>query len=247
MPATQGSNPTVADSLAVIVPAETTIGRPSPTTLRLVNASVSDNTRRAYAGALGQLDGRQLDDAALAAYLAELHDAGRAAAVGSLRDERQARGHGAPESQPGARVESLPIMAVFRKDALAQIVPEVTAISRPTATARRLVDASVSANTRRAGAQRRTAQPLTRLACGGYPGAVPKPAADTWDSSPSWRRRAALATPPIRLPATHIPGFSLLRPGGPSSLLAQLHFPDEQRHLQEPGKPGCFAEDPVEL
>ena len=82
MPVIRGSNPTVADSLAAIVSAETTIGRPSPTTRRLVDASVSDNTRRAYAGALGQLDawldGRQLDNAALAAYLAELHDAGDA-------------------------------------------------------------------------------------------------------------------------------------------------------------------------
>ena len=34
--------------------------------------SVSDNTRRAYAGALGQLDA-WLEDASLAAYLAELH------------------------------------------------------------------------------------------------------------------------------------------------------------------------------
>ena len=31
-----------------------------------------------------------------------------------------------------------------------------------------------------------------------------------------------------------------------SSLSAQLHFPYEQRHFREPGKPGCFAEDPVE-
>ena len=30
-----------------------------------------------------------------------------------------------------------------------------------------------------------------------------------------------------------------------SSLSAQLHFPDEQRHSQEPGKPDCFAEDGV--
>ena len=37
----------MADSLAAIVSAETSIGRPSPTTRRLVNASVSDNTRRA--------------------------------------------------------------------------------------------------------------------------------------------------------------------------------------------------------
>ena len=76
------------DSLARIAPAETAIGRPTATARRLVNASVSDNTRRAYAGALGQLDawldGRRLDDAALAAYLAELHDAGRAAWAGVL-------------------------------------------------------------------------------------------------------------------------------------------------------------------
>ena len=36
------------------------------------------------------------------------------------------------------------------KDSLAQIAPADTAIGPPTATARRLVDASVSANTRRA-------------------------------------------------------------------------------------------------
>ena len=71
------------DSLAAIAPTGTAVGRPSATARRLVNASVSDNTRRAYAGALGQLEawlaGLRLEDAALAAYLAELHDAGRAA------------------------------------------------------------------------------------------------------------------------------------------------------------------------
>ena len=40
--------------------------------------------------------------------------------------------------------------AVIVKDSLAQIAPADTAIGPPTATARRLVDASVSANTRRA-------------------------------------------------------------------------------------------------
>ena len=78
--------PTVTDSL--VPAAETTIGRPMATARRLVNASVSDNTRRAYAGALGQLDvwldGRRLEDARLAAYLAELHDAGRAPASASM-------------------------------------------------------------------------------------------------------------------------------------------------------------------
>ena len=67
-----------ADSLAEIVPTGTAVGRPTATARRLVNASLSDNSRRAYAGALGQLDawlaGQKLDDAALAAYLAELHD-----------------------------------------------------------------------------------------------------------------------------------------------------------------------------
>ena len=64
------------DSLARIDSTETAIGPPSATARRLVDASVSINTRRAYAGALGQLDawldGRGLDDAALAAYLVSL-------------------------------------------------------------------------------------------------------------------------------------------------------------------------------
>ena len=46
------------------------------------------NTRRAYAGALRRLDawldGRELHDVTLAAYLAELHDAGRAASSASM-------------------------------------------------------------------------------------------------------------------------------------------------------------------
>ena len=62
--------------------------RPTPTARRLVEASVSPNTRRAYAGALCRLDawldGRELDDAELAAYLAELHDAGRASSSASM-------------------------------------------------------------------------------------------------------------------------------------------------------------------
>ena len=43
------------------------------TARRLINASLSDNTRRAYARALGRStpgsDGRRIEDAALAAYL----------------------------------------------------------------------------------------------------------------------------------------------------------------------------------
>ena len=75
-------------SLARIDPEEAAIERPTQTALRLVEASVSPNTRRAYAGALRRLDawldGRALDDVALAAYLAELHDAGRASSSASM-------------------------------------------------------------------------------------------------------------------------------------------------------------------
>ena len=76
------------DSPARIDPDEAAIGRPTETARRLVEASVSPNTRRAYAGALRRLDawlaGRELDDVALAAYLAELHDAGRASSSASM-------------------------------------------------------------------------------------------------------------------------------------------------------------------
>ena len=62
-----------------VVSAESAIGRPTATARKLVEASVSDNTRRAYAGAgaLSQLDAwlndRPLDDAALAAPAAGRH------------------------------------------------------------------------------------------------------------------------------------------------------------------------------
>ena len=76
------------NSPARIDPEEAAIERPTQTALRLVEASVSPNTRRAYAGALRRLDawldGRELDDVALAAYLAELHDAGRASSSASM-------------------------------------------------------------------------------------------------------------------------------------------------------------------
>ena len=76
------------DSPARTDPEEAAIGRPTATARRLVEASVSPNTRRAYTGALRRLDvwlnGRELDDAALAAYLAELHDAGRAPSSASI-------------------------------------------------------------------------------------------------------------------------------------------------------------------
>ena len=100
MPVIRGPNPTVTDSLAAIVPAPAAIGRPTATARRLVNASVSANTRRAYASALGQLDawldGRPLDDAALAAYLAQLHDASDA--DGILVTIRRSKTHQAGET-----------------------------------------------------------------------------------------------------------------------------------------------------
>ena len=73
---------------ARIDPEEAAIGRPTQTARRLVEASVSPNTRLAYAGALRRLDawldGRPLHDVTLAAYLAELHDAGRASSSASM-------------------------------------------------------------------------------------------------------------------------------------------------------------------
>ena len=76
------------DLPARIDPAEAEIGRPTATARRLVEASVSENTRCAYAGALRRLDawldGRELHDVTLAAYLAALHDEGRASASASM-------------------------------------------------------------------------------------------------------------------------------------------------------------------
>ena len=42
----------VKDSLVGVGPSETAIGRPTATTRKLVEASISPNTRRNYAGAL---------------------------------------------------------------------------------------------------------------------------------------------------------------------------------------------------
>lgn len=54
----------------------------------LVAASISENTRRTYAGALDRLDetlaGRPLADASLAEYLAGLHEAGKSPAVAGI-------------------------------------------------------------------------------------------------------------------------------------------------------------------
>ena len=75
-------------SPARIDPDDAESGRQTQTARRLVEASVSPNTRRAYAGALRRLDaglaGRPLHDVTLAAYLAELHDAGRASSSASI-------------------------------------------------------------------------------------------------------------------------------------------------------------------
>ena len=60
----------------------------TPTTRRLADASLSRNTRRAYAGALRRLDAWRgtapVDDASLAVYLGELFEAGRAPATAAL-------------------------------------------------------------------------------------------------------------------------------------------------------------------
>ena len=60
----------------------------TPTTRKLADASLSVNTRRAYAGALRRLDAWRgaapVDDASLAVYLGELFEAGRAPATAAL-------------------------------------------------------------------------------------------------------------------------------------------------------------------
>ena len=60
----------------------------TPTTRRLADASISVNTRRAYAGALARLDAWRgtapLTDALLAAYLGAIFEAGRAPATAAL-------------------------------------------------------------------------------------------------------------------------------------------------------------------
>ena len=100
----------------MIPPSGSTQKRPrsaGQTARRLVEASVSPNTRRAYAGALRRLDawldGRQLDDASLAAYVAELHDAGRASssasmAVAAVCFRAKLAGQPAPAGERTARV-----------------------------------------------------------------------------------------------------------------------------------------------
>ena len=98
------------DSLAQIVPADTAIGPPTATARRLVDASVSANTRRAYAGALRRLDaglaGRPLDDVSLAAYIAELHDGGRASSSAAMAVAAAcfARSSPASRTRPAMRV-----------------------------------------------------------------------------------------------------------------------------------------------
>ena len=60
----------------------------TPTTRKLTDASISVNTRRAYAGALRRLDAWRgaapIDDALLAAYLGAIFEAGRAPATAAL-------------------------------------------------------------------------------------------------------------------------------------------------------------------
>ena len=77
-PAALARRPDTAGPLAVA----------TPTTRKLADASISLNTRRAYAGALRRLDAWRgaapVDDASLAVYLGELFEAGRAPATAAL-------------------------------------------------------------------------------------------------------------------------------------------------------------------
>ena len=95
---------------------------PAPAARRLVEASVSPNTRRAYAGALRRLDawlaGLRLEDATLAGYLAELHEQGRApssasTAVAAARFRARLAGEQSPAGERTARV-----LAGYRRTAV---------------------------------------------------------------------------------------------------------------------------------
>ena len=102
-PAARARRPDPAGPLAVA----------TPTTRRLADASLSVNTRRAYAGALRRLDAWRgaapVDDASLAVYLGELFEAGRAPAtaalaVAAVRFRAKLAGQPAPAVAATARV-----------------------------------------------------------------------------------------------------------------------------------------------
>ena len=85
----------------------------TPTTRRLADASISRNTRRAYAGALRRLDAWRgaapVDDASLAVYLGALFEAGRAPAtaalaVAAVRFRAKLAGQPDPAGEATARV-----------------------------------------------------------------------------------------------------------------------------------------------
>ncbi len=85
----------------------------TPTTRKLADASISVNTRRAYAGALRRLDAWRgaapVDDASLAVYLGELFEAGRAPAtaalaVAAVRFRAKLAGQPDPAGEATARV-----------------------------------------------------------------------------------------------------------------------------------------------
>ena len=85
----------------------------TPTTRKLADASLSVNTRRAYAGALRRLDTWRgtapVDDASLAVYLGALFEAGRAPAtaalaVAAVRFRAKLAGQPAPAGEATARV-----------------------------------------------------------------------------------------------------------------------------------------------
>ena len=85
----------------------------TPTTRKLADASLSVNTRRAYAGALRRLDAWRgaapVDDASLAVYLGALFEAGRAPAtaalaVAAVRFRAKLAGQPDPAGEATARV-----------------------------------------------------------------------------------------------------------------------------------------------
>ena len=117
-------------------PSDPRIGRPTPTAHRLVEASVSENTRRAYAGALRRLDAwldrRELDDTSLAAYLADLwRQSGAACHLSCFENDSLAR--------------CLAKRSASASGGGASISRPSRAASRPRADARRAIESSQEA------------------------------------------------------------------------------------------------------
>ena len=113
MPLMVQTTPTAPTALARRPDTAGPLAVATPTTRKLADASISVNTRRAYAGALRRLDAWRgaapVDDASLAVYLGALFEAGRAPAtaalaVAAVRFRAKLAGQPDPAGEATARV-----------------------------------------------------------------------------------------------------------------------------------------------